>query len=132
MPTELSAREIAAINRLGDLLLPGFKDLPAFSKSDCVQHIDDVLDNAPSDDVAHLRSLLKLLYYAPDVFLRFLVRHMQENRRPSEFWGGQFRKLSFGLRGLIFSCYYNEKNRNISHKKSPLAVIGAEINRVSS
>jgi hypothetical protein len=131
MPIELSGREICALNRLGDLVLPGYKDLPAFSGSDCVQHISDILRHAPVEDIGHLRSLLRVLYYAPDFVLRFLVHHMEDREGLPHFLRGFFRKLGFGLRGVIFSCYYNEKNRDMSHNHSPLSIIGSQINRIA-
>ena len=49
-----SPRALKALNRLGDILVPGDDELPSFSEYGGLQHIDKMVSYAPIDDINDL------------------------------------------------------------------------------
>lgn len=116
--------------RIGDILLPKNGEFPSFSETGSIGHIDELTAYAPEGDIKDLSMALSILSIMPDFVLRWLAGKMESSQNSNGILSPIFRQLAFGLRGLIFSCYYSEK-MGVSFKgKKPLDVIGFEIMRV--
>ncbi len=126
----LSNREIRALNRIGDVMVPGDDELPAFSETGCAVHAGELLAFAPPEDVGQLRLLLRILSFMPGFVLRFLVRKMERQDGLPDFLAVLFRQLDFAFRGIVFSLYYSEKVSETYSGKTPLEQIGYRIQRV--
>lgn len=102
----LSARQLAGIEKVGDVLIPGDEESPRFSASGCVASVDRVLDFMPAQDLSDLKLLLTLLSWLPAgavaAFLGFLERGKDSN---GPLWG-VLRLIRVGLRGLVMTLYY--------------------------
>lgn len=103
----LNERQIKAINRLGDCLIPGDPGLPAFSETTAVTDVDRILDYMPSSDLNDLKTLLTLLSYFPKVMLGLLLRFLELSPHIPTPVGALLRFMRLGLRGLIMTLYYS-------------------------
>lgn len=126
----LSPRAKKALTRIGDMLLPGNGDFPSFSETGSIEHIDNLTTYAPEGDIGDLDMLLIVLSFMPDVLLSWIVSKMEGAQTSNGMLSPIFRQLDFGLRGLLFSCYYSEKMGTSFSGKKPLDIIGFEITRV--
>ena len=102
----LTAIQIKAVNKIGDLMLPGVGAMPSFSKTGCVQDIDRLLDYVPSGDLADLKVLLLLLGLMPRSFVAALLWVLERSIFSSFPGAGLMRTIRLGLRGIIMSLYY--------------------------
>lgn len=106
----LNERQVKAINRLGDCLIPGDPGLPAFSETTAVSDVDRILDHMPSSDLKDLKMLLTLLSYFPQFMLALLLRFLELSPRIPTPAGALLRFMRLGLRGLIMTLYYSNAN----------------------
>lgn len=130
MSNTLSPNAKKALTRIGDILLPKNGDLPSFSETGSIEHIDNLTQYAPESDISDLNMVLTLLSYMPDFVLKWLVSKMEASLESTGPIASTFRQLNFALRGLLFSCYYSEKMGASFQGRKPLDVIGFKITRV--
>ena len=130
MPNQLSPRAKQALSRIGDILLPKNGEFPSFSETGSIEYIDDLTAYAPESDIGDLSMVLSILSFMPGFILKWLVNQMENSQNSSGMLSSVFRQLDFGLRGLIFSCYFSGKMGTGFKGKNPLDVIGFEIKRV--
>ena len=126
----LDQRAVRSLERLGDLIVPRVGSLPAFSELGCVEHVDSVLTYAPREDIASLKTLLDVLYYAPDFVLRLLVRMMAKPDKWPAFIATNLRLLDMGVRGIVLSLYYSGKTGAAYKGPTPHELMGYEICRI--
>ncbi len=126
----LSPRAKHALSRIGYILLPKNGDFPSFSETGAIEHLDGLTEFDPAGDISDLSMVLSILSFMPEFVLKWLVNKMETSQDSEGFLGPIFRQLDFGLRGLIFSCYYSGKMGSGFKGKNPLDVIGFEIKRV--
>lgn len=116
--------------RIGDILLPKNGEFPSFSETGSAEHLDDLTAYAPEGDIRDLNMVLTVFSYMPDFILKWLVSKMEHAHSSSGMLSTVLRQLDFGLRGLIFSCYYSGKTGTLFKGRNPLDVIEFEIKRV--
>lgn len=126
----LSNSALHTINRMGDLMLPASGDFSSFSQTGCIEHIDDILLFAPEDDISSLNTLLSIMSVFPGSLLKWIIRNMETSHTKNGGISVLFRQLDFGLKGIIFTCYYSGKTGKHFTGKNPLQVIDFEFNRV--
>lgn len=134
-PTEsqvLGPRERAVFNRFGDIMLPRNGAFPAFSELGCIEHVDDLVRYAPPEDIAQLRVFLKILHFCPNFVLRAIVALCQRANRFPEPIATNLRLLDMGTRSVVVSLYYSGKAGAAYNGKTPLELIGFELNVVRS
>ncbi len=102
----LGPLQIKAVNKVGDILLPGVGGMPSFSKTGCVQDIDRVLDYVPPSDLGDLKGLLLLLGLMPRGFLVALLWLLERSVNSSLPGAALARTIRLGLRGIVMSLYY--------------------------
>ena len=122
--------EIKAIERIGDLMIPQTEDFPSFSQLGCVEHVDDIFLYAPPEDMNDLKMLLKTLSLMPETALKGIIKLMTDNSSLPETVASTFRIIDTGIRGIIFTLYYSGKTGKNYNGKTPLEIIGYEINRI--
>lgn len=115
----LKDRQLAAIEKIGDCLIPGDGDLPRFSATGCAREIDRILDYMPERDLADLKTLLALLGWFPRFAVALVLRFLEWSPWLPEPVGSLARLVRFGLRGLAMSLYYSDPK--------VLALIGYEV-----
>ena len=102
----LSVREVAALNRLGDILCPGDDKLPRFSATGAVRRFDDMADYMVVSDRDDLKMLLSVFYFLPNIMIRFLLIVFAGMERLPGPLGSLGRLVMFGLKGVITTLYF--------------------------
>ncbi len=105
----LNQRQLTAVERIGDILLPRNGDFPAFSETGCLSHIDTVLAPSHPQDIKDLKIVLSLLGTLPIPLLKGFLTLLGYGERLPKILGSQLKLLEFGLRGIVFSLYYSGK-----------------------
>ena len=131
MSTILSNKAIKAIERIGDIMIPKNGDFPSFSETGSIEHIDDLVAYAPEDDIKDLGTVLTILSFMPTFVLKWFVKMMNTSYESTGNVSVLLRQLDFGLRGLIFSCYYSGKMGEDFKGNNPIEIIGFSVNRIS-
>ena len=105
----LSAREIRALERIGDIMIPGVDGFPSFSRTGSIVHVDPLLEVTPPEDVAGLKILLSVLSFLPRALLAGFLRMICREDRAPGLLAGAFRNIHIGLKGLVMSLYYSNR-----------------------
>ena len=103
----LNQRQLRALERLGDLVLPGGEGMPSFSATGSLAHVDKLLAVTPAQDVRDLRLLLSLLSRLPDLCLYWLLNLIEMRERLPALIAAPLRLFNIGLKGILFSLYYS-------------------------
>ena len=125
----LTSGQVKGLNKLGDGMCPGDDEFPSFSKTGCVEHVDEILDCMGSGDLAQLGQLLTLVSVMPRFGVQRLLR-LAENSprmRDSNPLTPTLRFMRFGMRGLVLSLYYSGRTGASFDGPSPLDVIGYRV-----
>lgn len=126
----LSQPALRTISRMGDIMLPKTEEFPSFSETGCLEHIDDIIAFAPKEDISGLNALLVIFSIFPAAFLKMIIKNMEQSHSKDGGLSFIFRQLDFGLKGIIFTCYYSGKTGKSFKGKNPHDVIGFRFNRV--
>jgi len=105
----LSAREIRALERIGDIMIPGVDGFPSFSRTGSILHVDPLLEVTPAEDVTGLKILLGVLSFLPGALLAGFLRMICREDRAPGLLAGAFRNIHIGLKGLVMSLYYSNR-----------------------
>jgi acyl-CoA reductase-like NAD-dependent aldehyde dehydrogenase len=114
----LNDRQLSGLKKLGDIILPGDSELPAFSKTGFELHVDRICKYMNQDDLEGIELLLSIFSWLPSLAIRILLKIAQKPRGEGSL-AALFRQLDIGLKGIIFTLYYsnletaNEKAKNI-------------------
>ncbi|MCX8103527.1 MAG: hypothetical protein N3E42_03685 [Candidatus Bipolaricaulota bacterium] len=120
----LGPRELAVLERIGDLMLPGDSEFPSFSQTGCITFIDDLLRFMNPKDRDDLRTLLKVLSFLPSPLLRAFLKLCHGH------WTPTLRMVELGLKGLVMSLYYSNKTAPQYTGRTPFDVIGFALRKV--
>lgn len=104
--TDFSRRQLAVLNRIGDLLLPANGEFPAFSQTGALVHLNEITDASHPDDIRDLRRVLDVMSVMPDSVLRRILRSAMAAHGGKRPWSPLLRQLDIGFRGIIYSLYY--------------------------
>lgn len=126
----LSQRQLKAIERLGDLMLPRSEEFPAFSELGCIAAVDEIMAWMPESDLADLKLLLHLLATMPDAGLKALIKQISSPDAWPEALASTLRQIDTGLRGIIMSLYYSGRTGPDYSGPNPLELMGVEICRL--
>ena len=105
----LNKSAVKGLTKIGDILIPGSDEFPSFSLFMCMDHIDDLLEYAPHDDIKDLGMVLGILSILPKSILVWLVKKMANAHKNHGAAGTLLRQLNMGIRGIVFSLYYSDK-----------------------
>lgn len=101
-----NSKQLASLDRLGDILIPRTADFPSFSDVGCVHHVDEVMESAKPQDVKDFGLLLTVMRFLPKFMLVGLVKLAVGANQLPEFIAPIFRQLDIGIRGVIYTLYY--------------------------
>lgn len=102
----LNDRQISAVQKIGDCLIPGGHGFPKFSQSNAVANSDRVLNFMPKKDLEDLKMLLTIFSFLPKFFLRLLFWKLEFYWTYNVPMPGVVRLIRIGIRGLVMSLYY--------------------------
>ncbi|MBX7225645.1 MAG: hypothetical protein K1X55_06420 [Chitinophagales bacterium] len=133
MANHLSKNAQKGLGRLGDLILPASGEFPKYSDVAGFQYLDEMVENAPEDDISSLSLVLSILAFMPGFILQWIVSKMEKSQYdPSNgILAVTFRQLNVGIRGLLYSTYYSEKINPNYKGKTPEQLIDFEVKRVA-
>lgn len=106
-----STRQLNALDKIGDIIVPANGPFPSFSSLGCREHIDDALCNAHQDDITALGWLLTVFGLLPAQIIRLVLRLAAWGATQHNVLGPPMRMLDTSVRALIFSLYYSNLTR---------------------
>ncbi len=116
-------KQIASLERLGDVLIPRTADFPSFSDVGCVMSVDEVMGVAKPQDIQDFGLLLTVMRFLPKFMLVWIVKlGIHANKFP-EFIAPLLRQLDIGIRGVVYSLYYSNVVPADYKGKKPFDVI---------
>lgn len=118
-----NALQLRSIERIGELYLPAHEDLPGFSASGCLEHIDVVLDEVHPDDRMALGLFLYVMRFTPLFLVEKFIVMMNHHERYPEPLAGVLRLLSMALKGIVMSLYYSGMTGALYRQQNPLDVL---------
>jgi len=124
----LNSRQIWAVEKIGDVLIPGNQEFPSFSGLGCVEHIDIVLEPLPEQDLKDLKMLFSVLSFFPKFGILLFWNIIGALCRLPGALGALSRQIQLGLKGLIMSLYYSGKTGRHYEGETPPQKIGFEVN----
>lgn len=120
--TLFSYRQLLGLQKLGDVMIPGDREFPAFSETGCLAYVDTAMGSAHPDDIRDFGFLLWFFYLAPTPLIRSVVWLADNAEQFPNAIAGLLRKLNIGLKGVVVSLYYSGKT-GLSGGTSPLDII---------
>jgi hypothetical protein len=120
----LSQREIKALLKIGDIIVPENDPFPSFSKSGCIYHVDEAVGNLDPGDLSDLKLFFKIISVMPSFIVKFVLKLM--NSLPI----GLLRLGNLGIRGIVFSLYYSSKTTPDYKDKRIHDIIGYNVSIV--
>jgi hypothetical protein len=103
----LGRLQLAALERAGQVCIPGDATWPSFRELGCVAHVDRVLEHVPEGHRRELRLLLSLLGLLPAPVHRRLLAAAARSATGRGPVARGLRRLDYGLRGLIVTLYFS-------------------------
>lgn len=123
----LSARAMRGLNKLGDIVAPGFENMPKFSDTGCILYVDEIMEVTKKADVDSLNILLAVIDIMPKAFTRMLLWLGAQNDKVPDLIGSALRLLDIGLRGVIISLYYSSLSAPEFEGESVHQAMGYEV-----
>jgi len=105
---QLTARQVRGLRKAGDVLIPGDSELPSFSGSGCVAHVDGMLDYMHGGDRDGLKALLGVFGLLPKVLIRGIIALTEHHHGVPTALGSVLRMINTGVKGVVMTLYYSD------------------------
>ena len=102
-----SKTQIKGLQKVGDIIIPGDLEFPAFSKTGFIIHVDRILDYLPATERKNFCHLMILFRFLPKFLLRILFTLTDKNAKFPWLLGTALRLLDIGVKGVVFTLYYS-------------------------
>ncbi|MFW9928045.1 MAG: hypothetical protein ACFFD1_01485 [Candidatus Thorarchaeota archaeon] len=99
----LSKRELKALIKIGNILIPKNDPFPSFSEIGCIKYVDDALENLDPYDLSDLKLFFKLMSILPKFLSKLILLWMNSSKI------SLLRLGNLGIRGIVFTLYYSNK-----------------------
>lgn len=119
-----SARQIRGVLRLGDAVIPGDQQLPPFSETEFIHHIDRMLDYMEPEDLEGLGLLMNIFSFTPKWKIRLIINLCDLQKYLPHFMATPLRMVKLGLKGVIFTLYYSGLEDKEGYGKRIQKIIG--------
>lgn len=113
--TALTAVQNRGLLRLGDVVIPGDRDLPSFSQAGVAAEIKRMLPYMHDADRAALLTLLQVCARLPKPAIRGVVALAAGWRRAPEPAAALLRMANIGIKGVVHSLYWSDLRRQGIH-----------------
>jgi hypothetical protein len=120
----LSQRELKALLKIGDIMIPENDPFPLFSRSGCISHVDVAVGNLDPGDLSDLKLFFKIMSIMPSFIIKIILRLMKS--LPI----GLLRLGNLGIRGIVFTLYYSSKTTPDYKNKRIHQIIGYNVKKV--
>ena len=107
MSKHLGARQVAGLEKMGNVLVPGDGELASFGASGCSSEVDRILDHMPGSDLKDLKLLLTLMSFLPMFIVAWFLAFLELSPRMPDWIAGPLRFVRLGIRGLVLTLYYS-------------------------
>lgn len=104
----LNPTQLRGLAKVGDVLIPGDEDLPSFSRSGAIAHVDRMLDYMNASDRDGIKAALWILRFAPRFKIRSILALTEMQRHMPEPLARVCRMLNVGLKGVVMTLYYSD------------------------
>jgi hypothetical protein len=111
---QLSPLQTRGLRKVGDVLIPGDTDLPSFSKSGCIAHVDRMLEYMYAADRDGVKALLGVCGALPKVAVRGLLTLTEHHAGLPNAIGSVLRLINTGLKGVVMTLYYSDVGEGTS------------------
>ena len=118
----LSPRHTRALDRFGDLVLPGDETYPSFSRSGCAVYAAEALEFARAADVRTLRAVLTALGVLPLECSRWLLGRCVRSRTMPMLMSSLWNLADHGLIGVVKMLYFS--GRPAATGPTPVELVG--------
>ena len=72
----LTKRQLKALAKIGDVMIPGNEPFPSFSQTGCIRYVDKILMYMAPEDLGDFKMLLWLLSFWPRCLISLLLRFL--------------------------------------------------------
>lgn len=103
----LTPTQVAGLNKVGDLMVPGDGELPSFSAAGCAAHADRMLAHMNDGDRDSVRVLLTAFRFLPRTAIGALLRIADRHASMPEPLAAPLRMLNLGVKGVVMTLYYS-------------------------
>ncbi len=105
--TLLTPAQLATLNRIGDLMIPGDAELPSFTASRCAEQADRMLAHMYDGDRDGIRMLLGVFRFLPGFAVRGILRLCDQEASFPDPIGSALRMIGIGVKGVVMTLYYS-------------------------
>lgn len=102
----LSKNEFIGLNKLGDVVIPGDRELPRFSETELAKHYPRMISYMEQDDIKALKLVLGLFAFTPKFIINLILK-ISEKARGEGLIASNLRLINTGFKGVIFTLYYS-------------------------
>ena len=103
----LTRGQLAGLLKVGDIMIPGDRDLPSFSASGCAQHADRMIAHMTPADRSGVTALFGIFRFLPAVFVRGVLRLTDRHTMFPEAVAAVLRMINIGVKGVVMTLYYS-------------------------
>jgi hypothetical protein len=104
----LSATQMKGLLKVGDVLIPGDRELPSFSASNCAGQVDRMLAYMHDPDRNAVKLVLTLFRFLPRFTVKGMMWVASRHARCPELLAGALRMLTIGIKGMVMTLYYSD------------------------
>jgi hypothetical protein len=104
----LTETQLIGLRKAGDVVVPGDGDLPSFSRSGAIEHVDRMLDYMYESDLNGVKALLTLFRFLPSFVIGWIMSLTEMGRTLPEPLAGACRMANLGVKGVIMTLYYSD------------------------
>jgi acyl-CoA reductase-like NAD-dependent aldehyde dehydrogenase len=116
MSAALSSTQLAGLQKVGDVLIPGDGNLRSFSASGCAANVDVMLVHMNPEDRDGIQLLLGVLRFLPRFAVRGLFRLAGAQQKMPEPLAAVLRQINIGVKGMVMTLYYGaEEGGAVQH-----------------
>jgi len=105
---QLSATQLHGLRKAGDILIPGDAEMPSFSQSGVLTHVDRMLDYMNPSDLTGVRFLVTLFAYLPKPLVYLILALAQLDRSLPGPLAAPLRMINIGMKGVVMTLYYSD------------------------
>jgi hypothetical protein len=105
---QLSALQRRGLLKVGDVLIPGDREFPSFSRSGCAQQADAMLEYMHASDRSGVKALLGMCALMPRPLIRGFLSLTEHHRALPRAVGSAFRLINTGIKGVVMTLYYSD------------------------
>ena len=104
----LNETQMKGLLKVGDVLIPGDRDLPSFSASRCATQVDRMLAYMHDPDRSAVKLVLTLFRLLPRFAVKGLMWMASRHRGCPELLASALRMLTIGVKGMVVTLYYSD------------------------